>query len=64
MEITCVDAALIPAFLANRWQKCSQSPVLQSSLREGNLATYNTLSVSTTLAFGLAPPNEEPGCTN
>ena len=35
VTMTCVDAALIPAFFASRWQKCSHRPTSWSSLRDG-----------------------------
>mgnify|MGYP006916102120 CR=1 FL=1 len=35
-----------------------------SSFLDGNFATHNEPSISCTVAFGLAPPNEEPGANN
>ena len=54
----------MPHALANSCNTISQAPVFFSSLELGNFAIHKFPLSSTTLAFGLAPPNDDPGSIN
>ena len=50
-----------PQSLARSWVTFSHAPTLTSSCLDGNLAIHRFPFVSRTVAFGRAPPSEEPG---
>src|SRR5690606_30414375 len=62
--LTNTSVVFIPDLCASSLATISHAPVSIKSSLLGNFAIQSALDKSFTLAFGLAPPNDEPGAIN